>query len=245
MIGMSNADFWRPENARRFREAELEVMRTGTPVIDKITRYPVDGGPDARSSSMKPPLRDADGTITGIIRLAHDISELMNAQEALRDSESQRKGLMRQVLTVQEEERARIARELHDQVGQDLASVLVGLRVIESAETAEAAQRQAVTLRDRTANTLEDVRKIAIANAARHANAENVGIVLCLSDGVASVIVEDDGRGFDVEAVLSGPVDQPFALLAMQERMQMLGGEITVDSTPGEEAVIFIELNPD
>jgi PAS domain S-box-containing protein len=304
MVGMSDANFWRPSMARQFREAELAVMESGEPVVGQISRHPTDDDLDIWSSSTKIPMRNADGAVTGIIAVSHDVSDVMNAQEALRDSEEQRKGLMRQVLTVQEEERARIARELHDQVGQDLASVLVGLRVIESAEAAEAAQRQAVTLRDRTASTLEDVRKIAfdmrpnslddlglavaleralsvlaeqsgftptmrvhdpdgvrlgadaelgiyrvvhaaIANAARHADAENVSVVMRLSDGAASVIVEDDGRGFDVEAVLSGPVDQRFGLLAMQERMQMLGGQITIDSTQGEGAVIFIELNPD
>ncbi|MEO2004568.1 MAG: histidine kinase, partial [Candidatus Poribacteria bacterium] len=122
-------------------------------------------------------------TVAGIIGISRDVSDVMNAQEALRESEAQRKGLMRQVLTVQEKERPRIARELHGQVAQDLASVLVDLRVIESAETAEAVQRQAGTLRDRTANALEDVRPNSL---------DDLGLAVALERAL-SVLAEQSG----------------------------------------------------
>jgi PAS domain S-box-containing protein len=80
------------------------------------------------------PLRDPDGTITGSVHVARDITERKQAEEALK---SARDGLERrvrertaelgrvsaQLLSAQEDERKRIARELHDSVGQSLAAM--------------------------------------------------------------------------------------------------------------------------
>ena len=54
--------------------------------------------------------------------------------------------------------------------------------------------------------------------------------------------VEDDGVGFDVDAVLAGPVVGRFGLLSMDERVRPFGGRVNVES--GEEAgtTVFIQV---
>jgi len=70
--------------------------------------------------------------------------------------------LSRQVLTAQEGERQRIARELHDETAQSLTSLLIGLRMIEKAGTPQELLSRIAELRSQTMQTLEEVRKMAV-----------------------------------------------------------------------------------
>lgn len=65
-------------------------------------------------------LRDTSGQSIGILGIARDITERKLAEEALKQSESQLRLLSRRILEIQEEERSRIARDLHDQLGQEI-----------------------------------------------------------------------------------------------------------------------------
>ncbi|MEO2005254.1 MAG: hypothetical protein ABGY41_14285 [Candidatus Poribacteria bacterium] len=55
-------------------------------------------------------------------------------------------------------------------------------------------------------------------------------------------MVEDDGCGFDVDAVLSGPVEGRFGLLSMQERVRILGGELLVYSVVVGGTVLLVSV---
>ena len=66
------------------------------------------------------------------------------------------------VLTAQEEERTRIARELHDDTAQALTSVLVRLRLLERSAEDKQLRSGLAELRDLTVETLEGVRRLAI-----------------------------------------------------------------------------------
>jgi two-component system sensor histidine kinase UhpB len=68
----------------------------------------------------------------------------------------------RQILQAQEEERQRLARELHDEAAQSLTSLLVHLRLLERAYEPEQAQQQVQKLRELTAQALDDVRRVAL-----------------------------------------------------------------------------------
>jgi two-component system sensor histidine kinase UhpB len=70
--------------------------------------------------------------------------------------------LPRRMLRVQEEERQRLSRELHDEAAQALTSLLVHLRLLERAHTPEQAQERVQELRQLTAQALEEVRRVAL-----------------------------------------------------------------------------------
>ena len=69
---------------------------------------------------------------------------------------------VRRVVEAQELERARLARELHDETGQALTSILLGLRTLEQTLEAEDARTAIEALRDLVVSTLHDVRRLAV-----------------------------------------------------------------------------------
>jgi signal transduction histidine kinase len=68
---------------------------------------------------------------------------------------------MRRVVEAQELERKRLARELHDETGQALASILLGLKPLESATSGET-RESVLALRELVVSTLQDVRRLAV-----------------------------------------------------------------------------------
>ncbi len=69
---------------------------------------------------------------------------------------------MRRVVAAQELERKRLARELHDETGQALTSILLGLRALEEATSLDDLRSSAGALREVTMQTLQDVRRLAV-----------------------------------------------------------------------------------
>jgi signal transduction histidine kinase len=66
------------------------------------------------------------------------------------------------VVDAQELERKRLARELHDETGQALTSMLLGLRTVEEAKTPADTQEATTRLREQLVDTLNDVRRLAV-----------------------------------------------------------------------------------
>ena len=79
----------------------------------------------------------------------------------------------------------------------------------------------------------------ALTNVVRHARASRVDVVLERREDVMLVIVEDDGRGFDFSLVKK---EGHLGLLGIQERAEMLGGSLTVESKPGTGTTLFVEV---
>ncbi|HZO62885.1 MAG TPA: GAF domain-containing sensor histidine kinase [Gaiellaceae bacterium] len=69
---------------------------------------------------------------------------------------------LRRVVEGQELERQRLARELHDETGQSLTSILLGLKQIEDASSPEAAREAAAAVREQVVETLQGVRRLAV-----------------------------------------------------------------------------------
>ena len=195
----------------------------------------------------------------------------------------------------QELERRRLARELHDEIGQDLTSLLLNLRRIEDANTAEEVREATANLRELVVTSLQDVRRLAVelrpkalddfglvpalerlaqtfmeqteldikltdalggrrlpreletafyrivqealTNIVKHAQARRVSILLMLMDDGAATVIEDDGRGFD-----PGERYEGLGLLGIRERLQLLHGRLTIESTPTSGTMLRAEV---
>jgi signal transduction histidine kinase len=83
----------------------------------------------------------------------------------------------------------------------------------------------------------------ALTNALHHAQAGEVCVCLEKGDGELVVRVQDDGRGFDAEAVLRGNDEaQSLGLLGMQERAQLAGGSLEIVSSRGQGTMVVARL---
>lgn len=229
-----------------------------------------------------------------------------NAQlwDEVKQKELQRGQLLEKLITAQEDERRRIARELHDEAGSLLTSLMVGLRLLEEVPgTAEQLRPKIAELKGICTRTLEGLHRLsrelrpsaldrlglvaaleqlvnefshhygvsahfqalgcesmcipsqvetslyriaqeALTNAARHAEAHTVDVLLERRDDTVVLIVEDDGRGFDAARRLHSDAapDGHLGLLGMRERATLVGGRFTLESSPGQGTTIFVEI---
>jgi signal transduction histidine kinase len=77
----------------------------------------------------------------------------------------------------------------------------------------------------------------ALANAAKHGAATHATVAVVEQDGRVAVSIGDDGAGFDPLTATSG-----FGLAGMSERVELLGGEISVQSGPGHGTTVNVSL---
>lgn len=75
-------------------------------------------------------VRDAAGRPTNFVSVVQDISETKRAERMLQEYSARMETLSRQLLSVQEEERRALARELHDHIGQQLAALKLNLEAL-------------------------------------------------------------------------------------------------------------------
>jgi signal transduction histidine kinase len=215
------------------------------------------------------------------------VAEIFAARAAVAVSLSQRvaRDTVRRVVEAQESERRRLALELHDETGQALTSILLGLKAIRASSSEQDAAQAEADLRALIVQALQDVRALAVelrpaalddfglvpalrrlaetfaersgietsveasveerlsteiettlyrvvqealTNVVKHAGAAHVSIVVSSRDSSVAVTVDDDGRGFDTDAVRTSAL----GLLGMRERLALVGGTLTVESSP-------------
>ncbi|OGL41385.1 MAG: hypothetical protein A2043_05300 [Candidatus Schekmanbacteria bacterium GWA2_38_9] len=82
----------------------------------------------------------------------------------------------------------------------------------------------------------------ALANILKHSEARNACLLLENRGNLLKVIVEDNGKGFDVRKVMSSEIDGKLGLFGMQERINLISGDITIESTPGNGTNIYITV---
>jgi signal transduction histidine kinase len=104
---------------------------------------------------------------------------------------------VRRVVAAQELERARLARELHDETGQALTSILLGLKGVEQAVATDSARAALSTVRDTVSTTLQDVRRLAVE--LRPSALDDFGLVPAL-ERLATTFREQTGMRVDFEA---------------------------------------------
>lgn len=79
----------------------------------------------------------------------------------LRSLVAERGALLARTLTIQEEERSRLARDLHDELGQAQTAVLLGLRSVANARSLEEARERAESVHDIAVGAVESTRRMA------------------------------------------------------------------------------------
>ena len=104
---------------------------------------------------------------------------------------------LRRVVEAQELERRRLARELHDQTGQELTSVLLGLKAVEEARTDEERTAALAGVREQVVETLHDVRRLAVE--LRPKALDDFGLVAAL-ERLRETFAEQTGMRVELEA---------------------------------------------
>ncbi|HSN90504.1 MAG TPA: ATP-binding protein [Anaeromyxobacteraceae bacterium] len=232
-------------------------------------------------------------------RVEERTRELEEANRQLKEREIARGEVLRKVIGAQEEERKRIARELHDETTQSLAVLLMGLEAageaLRAGKVPHLDEVKAVAVR-----TLEDVHRLildlrpailddlgllsairwyaeralesrgisvrcefgemdrrlppemetalfrmcqeAMSNVARHAHASAVLIQVGNEGDAVRIEIEDDGTGFDLEAVKQREGRRPWGLLGIRERADILGGTATIESAPGQGTRVLVHI---
>ncbi|MBK5233128.1 MAG: GAF domain-containing sensor histidine kinase [Thermoleophilia bacterium] len=78
----------------------------------------------------------------------------------------------------------------------------------------------------------------ALNNSVKHAEATKVSVSIVERDDQVTIFVEDDGKGFSP----AGGTGERFGLHGMRERVEMVGGELEIDSAPGSGTRVEVRL---
>ncbi len=82
----------------------------------------------------------------------------------------------------------------------------------------------------------------ALTNVIQHAHAQRVSVLVERRGENLVVIVEDDGRGYDLAAVRSGPLEARLGHAGMEERASLIGANLTIETAPGAGTTVFLEV---
>jgi signal transduction histidine kinase len=79
----------------------------------------------------------------------------------------------------------------------------------------------------------------ALTNVARHSRASRVDVILGRRSDAVSLVVEDNGVGFDHHATRDGA----FGLLGMRERAALVGATLEIESSAGEGTTVLVSMS--
>ena len=159
VIGRTDLELFPRDQALRFAANDAKVLSRGAPLeFEESARY-VDG--ERISVVVKFPVPDASGAVTGVGGVATDITEQKSSEAALRAAADNLQALTRRLVEAEEAERRRIARELHDRVGQNLSALNINLDLALGATPGASPLRRriedSVSLVDATLQSIENV----------------------------------------------------------------------------------------
>ena len=254
---------------------------------------------------MEVRLRNLEGTVVKAEQLVSQVGVVLdylgnqiNVAFAQMESLQNSQALGARIIRSQEEERRRVARDIHDGPAQAIANVVFRAEVCERLidTDTERAKVELKALRGHIRSTLAEIRRIifdlrpmaiddlglvpalrgimdvfrdqyglftevvvvgeerriedhieigmfrvaqeALNNVMKHAHASSVRIRVEFALTAVTLIVEDDGQGFDEPG--EDPGAGHFGLLGMRERLQLLDGSLTIKSSKGHGAKVLI-----
>jgi signal transduction histidine kinase len=275
------------------------LMFTSPESSSKIVQAFEAGASDFISKPIKPD--ELKHRVARLLHLRKVEMEREKAESQLKKSFDQIQHLSRKILQAYEEERSRLARELHDELGMTLTTLKLNLqifrsnldgpdkgeyiehldRILEFADDALATIRQkAMTMRTPalddlgliavvdnmlqgvcTQKDMEAALRVegtplplpmevetsiyrciqeAVTNAVRHSAAAHLTVTIGFSDEAVTVKIKDDGVGFDLEEKMSS--QNHMGLQGMTERVQLLNGNINIESSIGRGTEIRIVI---
>jgi PAS domain S-box-containing protein len=166
VIGRRYDDFHSKDETKEFKVRVNEVIKTG-----KSNRYVYQsgraGGHYLRTLS---PVKDLEGNIAAVTVVSKDITELIRAEEDLRQANekllrehNQRKILSKRLIDLLEKDRRQIAMELHDHIGQILASLKMDIEMIHGKLKPEHRDLGAriTAAQERTIHAIKDIKNIS------------------------------------------------------------------------------------
>lgn len=311
-VGLSEVDLWR---AIWEASGRLLIMTTIFSVFFVMAGYLL-------TEILAKPVRElaqatktvARGDLNSVVTISsHDefgqLAQSFNQMtDSLRRSRAEiqelsdlRAELLEKIVTTQETERQRIARELHDETGGALTGILLRLKALENQLTADRAidiKAALFELRQAVGDALTGVRRMALElrpvvfdelgltgalqkmvrdysekfninvnlevmevldnrlpqkvefaiyrvvqeslnNVIKHAKASEVSILLEPRDKGVRLILEDNGRGFDQD---SPSCKRGLGLFGIRERVNLLGGNLTIESEVGQGTTIYADI---
>ena len=278
----------------RFGQTGVTSRRMGDQTV--LTGLRADGSEFPIEAAISQHSENGNKLFTVILR---DVTERVNAVNALTQSRAQLRQFAAAAVAVREQEKSRIARELHDELAQALTALKMDLSWAQArlpvAETALAAKLDAMQImlgntvaatrriaadlrplmlddlgllpavewllnnfRERTGITCEfdlatpelelaephataifRILQESLTNVARHARATLVEVTLGRDDDTVLLTVQDNGCGFDVSGKRN---PASFGLMGLRERVYLLDGELTLESTPGSGSRIRVHV---
>lgn len=208
-----------------------------------------------------------------------------------------------EILIAIEEERKRIARDIHDGPAQSLANVVLRLEICEKLldENPQKGKVELENLKKLVKDSLKGMRQLifdlrpmtlddlglipaikrflkdfeshfqistnllisgeekrlnqktetglfriiqeALNNVAKHSQARKVRVTIAINQRYVIINITDDGKGFEVDKVLSRECSsESLGLPDMRERAELLGGKLTIKSSPGKGASITVNV---
>lgn len=274
--------------------ARGEIYRTED---DVFTRK---GGAIFPVSYVSTPIVEEDGEVVASVIAFRDIAERKRAEDQLRESQQQLRQLSASLQTLREEERTRIARELHDELGQVLTALKMDLSWMRARFSSDQAvlSLQAESMAKMIDATVLAVRRIAsdlrpwlldelglsaaiewlledfgkrsgieytlrrshdefdfdsqcataifrilqesLTNVARHAQASKVAVALLDTGDEIVLSIKDNGKGMDANADKKSGIS--YGLLGIRERAYALGGELKIESSPGQGTLVEVTI---
>ncbi|MFI5182499.1 MAG: ATP-binding protein [Thermoanaerobaculia bacterium] len=233
-------------------------------------------------------------------RVTERTHDLLTLTRELKDRDERRARLLAKFIRAQEEERKRIARELHDETCQTVAALSVAVDAA-LAMPPDPERRRLGEIKDFAARALAEVHRViydlrpsvlddlglaaavrwlgerhlapvgiafrceiaglderlpvevetavfrvvqeALMNVVRHAGAETVLVQMERSGDRIEIEVEDDGRGFEPASVTTPESSgRGLGLLGIRERVELLGGKVTIDSAPNRGTRVAVSV---